>query len=574
MFHNLFSYLKKQQKPCIFQVGAFLLSFIVPLIVVGYAQPDFHGIFSLLAYLGAHAIFWLYLLQNTSRKKHRFFLGILWFSGVQCIQLFWFNAFDYHGFYIVFAYLFLAIFMGLQYGLLMLLLPQSKQDLTNLHVLSLASAWTLFEWVRLFIFCGFAFNPLGLALGGSQVTLQLASLVGILGMTFWVIWVNGLGLRLMIHRNPLEVFFYVGIASFPVLFGLINISWHGNEKNHALKHEVVLVQPGLRMEEKNIFMDRIENFIDPFRQWEMIFSYIPQDKKIDFIVLPEAAVPFGAYSSVYPIEIAVDVLQKHFGQQIVTHLPLYKPYVHIDAKGQETVNNAFFVKTLANHSQADVIIGMDCVDEKIRQNYNAAFYFSPDRLLPERYEKQVLVPVGEYIPFKLLRKITAKYGIENFFSPGPGSKVFQGKKPFSISICYEECFSHIIRQGKKLGAHLFINLTNDAYYPNTRLPRVHFDLGKIRAIENGVPVLRSCNNGVTSCIDCLGKAQVLQNESGDFEWVKGSLATSISQYHYKTLYSLIGNYLIIGVSVIVFCIFLLFSLRKVFLSKEKKLRIS
>lgn len=547
--------------------------FVFSFLVVALGQPHFPKIFSLLAYLGGHAVFWTILLR-IQKKNRRFLLASLWFFFVQCVQLSWFITFEYHGSYIVFAYLLICILLGLQYGLLSLLLPLKTGSFHLGRACSLAAFWSVMEWLRLFFLCGFAFNPLGLALSGNLVTLQMASLIGILGMSFWVIWINGLAFAAITEKNFRNIMQWLIGALLPICFGVFHLHTHANKLDKAPEWKVALVQPGLRMEEKNLLMPRWDSFLSPYEQWQKIFSYLPKKETFDFIVLPEAAVPFRAFDPVYSFDISWELLKSHYGEQITQYLPLSSPFISLNSDNSLSATNAFFAKVLSNYYNADVIIGLDSTDSNEKKNYNAAFHFSPVNSKENRYEKQILVPLGEYLPFSFLRKLVARYGITDFFSPGVKTKVFQGKAPISISICYEECFSHIIRKGREAGANLLINVTNDAYYPNTNLPRAHYELGKIRAIENGVPLLRSCNTGVTACIDCLGRSEELKNEEGHFEWVKGALCTKISSYHYKTLYSICGNYLIIGLSFVILLLFFMKSARKTFLSKEKKLRIS
>ena len=127
-------------------------------------------------------------------------------------------------------------------------------------------------------------------------------------------------------------------------------------------------------------------------------------------------------------------------------------------------------------------------------------------LASSRYEKRILLPIAEYIPFNWVKKFALKYGIADSFTPGLEAKVFQmGRVKTGVSICYEETFGNLMRANRAKGADLLINLTNDAWYPDSRLPSVHYLHGRLRAVELGIPLLRSCNTGVTCGIDALGR---------------------------------------------------------------------
>jgi apolipoprotein N-acyltransferase len=367
---------------------------------------------------------------------------------------------------------------------------------------------------------------------------------------------------------------WLAAALLPCIFGMYNIKKHHANINQAKKLHCALIQPGLKMEEKTPFISYINDFIAPTLHWEKTFSFLPKKDRLDLIILPEAVFPFGAFGKFCTLEEAIDILQKGLGKQSLKNIPLQKPYAEISPEGIPVASNAFFAKSLANYFQADVIIGLDDSDQLTKKNYNAAFHFSPKNEIWNRYEKQILLPLAEYLPLSFFKKLAAKYGISEFFSHGHQAKVFAGVVPFSVSICYEDCFSHVIRKAKAMGAELLINLTNDAYYPNTELPRIHHELGKIRAVENGTSVLRCCNTGVTSYVNCLGKSLSFADEKNQHEWIQGAFITEVSTYHYKTLFSLIGNHFILGLCFIIIVFFFIEQIRKIFHSKEKSLRIN
>jgi len=151
--------------------------------------------------------------------------------------------------------------------------------------------------------------------------------------------------------------------------------------------------------------------------------------------------------------------------------------------------------------------------------------------------------MAEYQPFGISKSFLTKYGIASFFTPGNGAKVFIGKVPFSVSICYEEGYAHLIQEGRREGAELLINVSNDGWFPNSRLPEEHFNLGRVRAVENGVFVLRACNTGVTAAVDPFGRILSLMKEDDG----AGVQAITINQFSYPTIFSVCGNGLILTV---------------------------
>ena len=167
----------------------------------------------------------------------------------------------------------------------------------------------------------------------------------------------------------------------------------------------------------------------------------------------------------------------------------------------------------------------------------------------ERYDKQILLPLAEYLPFDFLRPLTKSYGIYAFFSHGEGAKIFGEKKLFSPSVCYEETFPSIMRQARVEGAELFVNVTNDNYYPNSSLHKQHLFHARLRAVENGIPLIRACNSGGTAAIDSFGKMLAF------FQSQEGVLQCRLATYHYPTLYSFWGDFGIVSLCLVIICFF-------------------
>ncbi|MBI3900774.1 MAG: apolipoprotein N-acyltransferase, partial [Chlamydiia bacterium] len=302
--------------------------------------------------------------------------------------------------------------------------------------------------------------------------------------------------------------------------------------------KALLVQTALIPEEKLSIAG--SHPYSPLEQWvrtlEMLAPHLGRGNQL--ILFPEGAFPYGTNFPIYPVALVQEVWEYYFGSS--EFLPqTTEPYV----------GNAFWAQALANYSGADVIIGLEDVDDQGR-GYNAAHYFRPYLDEHERYEKRILVPMGEYIPFEWCKRILSQYGIMDSFVPGSGPKVLQG---FGISICYEETYGELMRGNSLLGAQGLVNLTNDVWYPRSRLPIVHFAHGRLRALENGVPLLRACNTGVTAGVDALGnRVAMLPYDSRTEAAEAGVLALSLPLYHYSTLYSFFGDRGVIYPSIFLF----------------------
>jgi apolipoprotein N-acyltransferase len=521
-----------------------VILFLVSLGVVALGQPALFPLLAPIAAVCGYALIWRVLLAVPTRAQ-RFWVATLWYSGVQGIQLFWLTSLtdEYRGGLILAGYGILTVWLGVQFGLLSLFLPGKKEDKLSIPlILAITSCWTLIEWSRLYILCGFSLNPAGMALTAWAVPLQFASVLGILGLSFWVILVNLVALKTWMEAFRLKtVFALVALALVPYAFGFSRLVFHQSAETTHPTFTVALVQTGLLVSEKTPVTGRFGQFIHPIDQWRRMFSDLKVEKRtqFDLIVLPEAVVPFGAESLLYDAQQVVALFQKEFGESALQHLaPLQFPFAG-QKEGEWRVSNAFFAQSLANLFQAEVVAGLDSEDKQVNKSFNAAFHFIPQRVEVSRYEKRILLPFAESIPFNCFRHVAAQYGLTAFFEPGVEAKVFHHRIPLSVSICYEETFGELMRQGRQKGAELFVNVTNDNWYPQSRLPEYHFFHGRVRAVENGVPLMRACNTGVTAAVDSLGR--IVARLDAD----RGVLSVICSSYHIKTLYAVLGDVFLI-----------------------------
>ncbi len=536
--------------------GYLVFSFIL----VAFGQSAWISYFSLGAAAFGFALFWRSMLM-LPKKRDRFFLSWGWFSAVQAVQISWLASTDYMGPLILLVYVFLAIALGVQFGVISLFFEERGISLRSCF--AIAGSWVLMEWIRLFFFTGFPWNPVGLALADSSYAIQWASIFGVYGLSFWVILVNAVAVGASWKRGVL----WLVLAATPYLFGWAYPKWMDRHVPIERMFSAALVQTALLPEEKDLFTHRSDRFVPPLNQWERIWENLRMESSLDLIVLPEAAVSFSAHYPFYPLEIVEEVWIQRFGKESLFDLPaLEPPLARLEkSNGQRNwkVSNAFLAQATANHFKAHLIAGFD--DQEEGRKYNAAFEFLPQSSDFQRYEKRVLVPVGEYIPFSNIRWLAAflseQFGIGDSFDTGNEAKLFSSPLPIGVSICLEETYSDLIRDLRLNGARLFVNVTNDVWFPRSRLPKQHFQHSRIRAVENGVYVLRSCNTGITAGIDCFGRVIAALPPS---ETDRGILYLTFPLKSLSTLYTWWGDKTILCLSF--FFIFLGFRKKKLLLN--------
>lgn len=546
-------------------LGLIVLSFAI----VAFGEPVRIWWLGLISAIIGYALIGRVLLDVQGRAR-RFMLATAWFTAVMLIQLSWAISHPYA--YVYIFYPMVALLLGMQFGLISLFITPNLIQRMSV-VFAIAGLWTVLEWIRLFFFSGFSWNPIGLALTGGLYPMQLASLFGIYGLSFWVMLVNMLALRAWsLSYTKSAVATWIVAAMIPYAYGGIQLVVNDELLAHQQTptFNAVLVQTNFPAEtDESRATSKHELIAQALDDWRQILHVIRKQKgkAIDLMILPEYTVPCGTYTCVYPANAVQEMFQEILGPDSLKTLPpMIEPFSQQWKLVQGPVflvNNAYIVQGIANFFKTGVVIGLEDaeeVGEGKREYYSAAMYFKPyfeehaNLLSVQRYEKRVLVPFGEYIPFSFFKTLAAAYGIQGSFTCGEEAKVFLAGNniPFGISICYEETFGDIMRENKQLGAELLVNLTSDAWYPNSLLPMQHFLHARLRTVENGIPLIRATNIGITGGYNSLGQiVGYLGQESDQPEWLLDSLHISIPTYTYPTLYSHVGDNLVLGMSIFV-----------------------
>ena len=331
----------------------------------------------------------------------------------------------------------------------------------NIHyVLIYTIAWIFIEWLTTWIFTGLPWMLVGYSAGFSDIISQMASLCGVIGIsfilfnlssTFYYIWQPDVSLK------KHDIYYMICILGLISLFGVVRLE---NNPTKFLDVKVRIVQPSIAQSDK---WDR-----DIF--WQNLglhkkASLVNTGVKPDIILWSEAAVTA-------PIQ-----------------LPIIRKYLN----------------DVAKISGALLITGS--VSESGGKHYTSASAIDPFGNMIFEYHKRHLVPFGEYVPWKEflpIKKLTA--GFEDY-AAGEGDKVFtievrKTKLKIRPLICYESVFGSEV---KAEDADLLLNLTNNAWYGDSAGPYQHFYIGKFRAIESGIPMVTVANNGISGVVDSMGR---------------------------------------------------------------------
>jgi apolipoprotein N-acyltransferase len=172
--------------------------------------------------------------------------------------------------------------------------------------------------------------------------------------------------------------------------------------------------------------------------------------------------------------------------------------------------------------------------------FNSLLAIDSDGRIKDAYDKHHLVPFGEYVPLRSVLPVEKLTAGRQDFSPGPGVRTIDldGLPAFSPLICYEVIFSgRVIKKNNR--PRWLLNLTNDAWFGFSSGPYQHFAAARLRAVEEGLPLVRVANTGISGIVDSHGRI-VRQLGLGQEGIIDGPLPVETA---YKPPFSRLGPWM-------------------------------
>jgi apolipoprotein N-acyltransferase len=344
--------------------------------------------------------------------------------------------------------------------------------------LQCAALWVGIEMTIARFLTGFPWDLLGVSQFKILPLIQIASVTGVYGVSFLIVWfsVALLMTAIALSQMPLRRTTWLrelvlpGICIFLLMFlGMRTIRAHPSFASTA---KLALIQPSIP---QTLIWDERENE-NRFQQL-LVLSEQALTNKPDILVWPEASVP--------------NMLRHH-------------------------EDTAKAVIELTRKHKVWAILGSD--DAEMRPGgqtlrdvdyFNSAFAVSPEGELTAMYRKRRLVIFGEYIPFvKQLPfvKYLSPAG-ETGFTPGTKPVPFNLKSVgviASVLICFEDTFPHLVREYVEPNTDILVNLTNNGWFGESAAQWQHAATAVFRAVENRIPLVRCANNGLTCWVDPAG----------------------------------------------------------------------
>lgn len=388
-----------------------------------------------------------------------------------------------------------------------------------------AIVFAVLEWLRGHVLTGFPWNVVGYALTYPLPLMQSAALFGAYGMTAIALFVFPAPLvKLADHRRRptgADVARAIALAAIPIAILFAYGAWRlGAPVAFVSGVKMRIVQPSVSQREKwraefqrKIFDDHVAlSLANPQGKADSLAG-------ITHLVWPEAAMPF------FPLETpeALDVL--------ATVIP----------PGTTLITGA--LRHYPNPTPGTAIL-------PALRTLNSIVVLDDQAKLVGAYDKIKLVPFGEYVPFDVLlsaigvQKLTHGRGsFAEGVSPRPLFTV-PGLPPALGLVCYEALFPGEIVQGTARPGVL-INVTNDGWFGSTTGPYQHYYQSRVRAVEEGLPLIRAANNGISAVVDPYGRP--LQTLGLN---VRGVIDSPLPEALPPPLYAKVGDWTLILVLVL------------------------
>jgi apolipoprotein N-acyltransferase len=434
-------------------VNDLLLSAISGILLV-LAFPRF-GVYPL-AYVAAVPLLLAVRRSRTilDSAKCGMLCGAIFFGGV----LFWINTLSrWAGPWAYVSWISLAVFQAL----FLAAFAGSAKYISKykLDIILIPFLWAVIEWIRSLGPFGVTGGGLGYSQAGFIPVLQLASIAGIYGISFLAVMVNEAVLEFVADRNIRVLTAALLILIMVIGFGQLRISAF---RDTGREINIAVIQGNIPQDEKMDFRSMYRIVDD-----QEILSWKALPSRPDIIIWPETAVTTYLFDSAVIRPQIAEMVKKGRAYYLIG-----TPY----REGDKT--------------------------------YNSVAALSKNGDYMGRYDKQRLVPFGEYLPLRplfypILRNISL---FEKDYDSGKVPKIIDlGIAKVGAVICFESTFPYMVRDKIRKGAQFILVATNDAWFFDSAAPYQHIEAAQVRAAENGVYVVQAANTGVSAIIDPLGR---------------------------------------------------------------------
>ena len=466
-------------------------------VLSSFSLPPYNYFF--INFLTFPLLFYILVVNLNNNLINNFLTGWFYGFGYFCSNLYWIsNSLKFDENFenlIIFSIIFIPFLLSLFYGLFSFLLKflNLKMNLNSILIFSLILS--IIEYLRGNIFGGFPWNLIAFSMVNYTSSLQILNLIGTYSFNLIVITIYCLPIIIILKITKIKKI----AIFFTIIIILVINFFYGNNRiiqiETAIKKEIF---PAIKL-------------ISPSFNIERFFIEEPIINKFNELM--------------------------EIGHPLNKDLLLIFPEGISDNFELNDLSNSFDKTSSQLTAKSKIILGISYDDgEKI---FNSLALLNNKFVLENKYNKNKLVPFGEFLPFeKILSKFGLKkitYGYRSFSSSNERSIMNVGSISFLPLICYEIIFSGKLNLDKN-DYDFILNISEDGWFGNSIGPIQHFSHSIFRSIEEGKDVLRVANNGVSAHISLNGKVEKILDTTE-----KGSIEINSVSKVFPTYFSIYGN---------------------------------
>ena len=396
--------------------------------------------------------------MKAQNKKQMFFSGFCFGFGIGAMSMSWLI----HALLIdngAFAWLIpviplgFGLLFGIFFGLPALLCHKVNHEFARILIFA---AWiTIFEWIRSWLFTGFPWNLTGSVWIAWLPILQTACITGVYGLSlFSIIW---FAIPFLIYKKKytwamVDFLFFVLIATF----GFLRL--YEMTPDYVWAVRLRLVQPNIEQTLKWNDEAAEENFMKHIR-----LSKSKGYEKVTHVLWSETASPYPLDKDEQARAMTMSAIRQD-GTLITGSLRI------ADASKKQLTNSIFVINDMGE--------------------------------IESFYDKSHLVPFGEYVPLRDILPFDKIVPIPSDIKEGSGAKTIRipHAPPAGMLVCYEVIFPHQVVDKTQPRPSWLINVTNDGWYGDSAGPYQHLAAAQMRAVEEGLPLVRVAGTGISAII--------------------------------------------------------------------------
>lgn len=367
-----------------------------------------------------------------------------------------------------------AGYIGLFYALLGAAHALLARRATPWPLLWVPALWVAAELVRSRLGVGVPWLLAGHTQGEVLPLVQVAELTGVYGVSFVVVAVNFALVELLVRRRWQELAASAAAALCVLGYGGWRLAMLDRSAPPGSLLQVAIVQPDIPQEQK---WDRSFFATGMQRLYRLTREAVESGSgpRPDLVLWPETALT-------------------------------------VDVEGAATTLEP--ITALLHRSGASLLLGAPRLPRDVLgrgEVRNSAALLEPDGRVAGTYDKQILLPFGEYYPSWVrwitgLQRTIVRHMGELQFSPGRGTDLLTTRGiPFGVTICYEATYPELVGATVARGARFLVNLTNDAWFEHSAGAAQHLAMARLRAVEHRVPLVRVANTGISAIIQPSGR---------------------------------------------------------------------